>query len=253
LAARNARSAAERPDELKRSALRRLKITIRRLLRRGPVPPVVKAVRADSLTCIGEGALCDLYDRIVRLEAEGVGGVLIEAGCALGGSAIVMATAKAKSRPLYVYDVFGMIPPPSQKDGEDVHDRYEVIRSGKAEGIDGGKYYGYEADLLGKVAGNFRRHGVPVEDNDVHLVKGMFQDALHVRDKVALAHIDGDWYESVTICLQRIAPHLIPGGALVIDDYDYWSGCRAAVDKYFSDKKDAYEFALKAQLYVTRK
>jgi hypothetical protein len=28
----------------------------------------------------------------------------------------------------------------------------------------------------------------------------------------------------------------------VIDDYDAWSGCRMAVDEYFSDRRGAYEF-----------
>ena len=34
----------------------------------------------------------------------------------------------------------------------------------------------------------------------------------------------------------------MPGGVLVIDDYDSWSGCRRAVDEYFADKKDRFEW-----------
>ncbi len=163
-----------------------------------------------------------------------------------------MTAAKARSRPLFVYDVFGMIPAPSLRDGEDVHARYEVIRAGESPGIGGGTYYGYEDDLKGKVADNFYKYGFPPGEHNVRLVKGLFQDTLDVDDQVALAHIDADWYESVSTCLARIAPQLIPGGVLVIDDYDDWSGCRTAVDEYFSDKHDEYEFVRRSRLHVVR-
>src|SRR5205823_5477973 len=152
--------------------------------------------------------------RIKAIEKNGSSGILIEAGCALGGSAIVIASAKSKNRPLYVYDVFGMIPPPSENDDADVQERYSVIKSGQAKGIQGNRYYGYEDNLVDRVTGNFLRHGVPVEANNVHLVKGLFQDTLRVDEPVALAHLDGDWYESVMTCLQRIESHLTPNGVL---------------------------------------
>ena len=104
-----------------------------------------------------------------------------------------------------------------------------------------------------KCRSNFRRHGVPVETNNVHLVKGLFQETLRVDRPVALAHIDGDWFESVMTCLQRIEPHLTEDGIFVIDDYDDWSGCRKAVDHIFSDKHDRYEFIRKARLHIVRK
>jgi hypothetical protein len=216
-------------------------------------PPVVRAVRGDSLTYLSVDSLNDLYNGVARLERENFEGILVEAGCALGGSAIVIATAKSRERPLYVYDVFGMIPPPSDRDGEDVHQRYERIRNGTSRGIGGKTYYGYEQNLIEKVTDNFRKHSVPVEANNVHLVQGMFQDTLHVDDKVALAHIDGDWYESVMTCLQRIEPRLISGGVLVIDDYFQWSGCRTAVDEYFCDKQEGYDFIKKARLHIVRR
>jgi macrocin-O-methyltransferase TylF-like protien len=223
------------------------------LRRRKALPAVIEAVRKDSLSYLSEAALHDLHDEVTRFERDGAPGVLIEAGCALGGSAIVMTAAKAPTRPLFVYDVFGMIPAPSSKDGDDVHARYGIIRSGKSVGIGGGTYYGYEADLEEKVAGNFRRYGFLPEENNVHFVKGLFQDTLDVKGPVALAHVDADWYESVSTCLSRIAPQLIPDGVLVIDDYDDWSGCRTAVDEYFSDKHATYEFVQRSRLHIVRK
>jgi asparagine synthase (glutamine-hydrolysing) len=54
-------------------------------------------------------------------------------------------------------------------------------------------------------------------------------------------------------CLVRITPRLIPGGVLVIDDYDAWSGCRRAVDEYFADKRGAFSFTRKERLHVLRR
>ena len=217
------------------------------------LPSIVREVRADRLTYLNHAALNDLFERVKTLEKKGGDGILVEAGCALGGSAIVIASAKSTRRPFYVYDVFGMIPPPSEHDGADVQERYAVIKSGQSRGLKGDKYYGYEANLLDRVSDNFSRHGVPVEANNVHLVEGLFQETLRIDRPVALAHVDGDWFESVMTCLQRIEPHLTEDGILVIDDYDDWSGCRKAVDQYFSDKHDQYEFVRKARLHIVRK
>jgi len=219
---------------------------------RAPAPEIVRAVRADSLTFLEPEALSDLFEMIENYERNDMPGILIEAGCAAGGSSIVMAKAKSKQRPLHVYDVFGMIPPPSENDDKDVHDRYLVIRAGRAKGIGNRTYYGYEENLVAKVEKNFERHGVPLRQNNIQLIQGMFQDTLQVAEPVLLAHIDGDWCESVRVCLERISPALVSGGALVIDDYDAWSGCRKAVDDFFADKHDRFDFVKKSRLHIIR-
>jgi macrocin-O-methyltransferase TylF-like protien len=241
--------AAERESRVARMIRR----AVERLDLERPLAPVVRAVRADSLTYLNHANLNDLWRAVEALEAAGRPGILIEAGCAAGGSAIVMATAKTKARRLYVYDVFGMIPPPSANDGADVHQRYALIQSGRSRGLGPRKYYGYEENLLEKVTQSFARHGVPLDTNNICLVKGLFYDTIHPSGPVALAHLDGDWYESVRTCLERIEPHLVPGGVLVIDDYDNYSGCRSAVDEYFRDRGREYEFIHKSRLHIVRR
>jgi asparagine synthase (glutamine-hydrolysing) len=174
----------------------------------------------------------DLRDRARRMERLAVPGCFLEAGCALGGSAIMLAASKATDRALRVYDVFGTIPPPTEKDGVDVHDRYRTIAAGEAAGFHGELYYGYQQGLKDKVAAAFAEFGYPCKDHHIVLVEGLFEDTLRPAESVALAHIDGDWYESVKVCLERIWPVLSPGGVMVIDDYDAWSGCRTAVDEF---------------------
>ena len=217
------------------------------------VGQVIERVRSEKLTYLNVSALVDLHAAVKRLEERHVSGIFIETGCALGGSALVIAASKRAPRPLFLYDVFGMIPPPSAAEPPEVHERYRLIKSGQADGISGGRYYGYEDSLEKKVTGTFVRFGLKPESNVVFFVKGVYEETLHVNEAVALAHIDCDWYESVLTCLQRIEPRLSSGGVLVLDDYFCWPGCRRAVDEYFAAKMADYELQTKSRLHIVRR
>jgi hypothetical protein len=210
-------------------------------------------VKRDGLTYLEEPALVDLAETVSTLEREALPGLFIEAGCGLGGSALTVARFKDQTRPLYVYDVFGTIPPPSSDDGPDAHARYAVIRTGKAAGLAGGTYYGYQRNLKRIVESCFARYGLMVKTHNVHLVEGLYEDTLRAIGPVAFAHIDCDWYSSVMTCLRRIEPRVVSRGVLVIDDYNRWSGCRKAVDEYFGDKGHLYRFVRKSRLHIVRK
>ena len=80
----------------------------------------------------------------------------------------------------------------------------------------------------------------------------MFQDTITGDEPVALAHIDGDWYESVRTCLERIGPRLSPGGVMVIDDYFHWSGCRTAVDEFLAKHPDDYRTVRRTRLHIEK-
>jgi asparagine synthase (glutamine-hydrolysing) len=213
----------------------------------------VREVRKRRLTYLGYDALSDLERAVHRLEAAGVPGMIVEAGCALGGSTVVLGLAKRPDRPLRAYDVFGLIPPPSDADGADIQARYRAVVRGESRGIGGDKYYGYEDNLRDKVANTLRSFGLDLQAHRIELIQGLFQDTLRPAEPVALAHLDADWYESVRTCLERIEPRLSRGGVLVIDDYDHWSGCRKAVDEYFADKRDHYDFVRRARLHIVRR
>jgi hypothetical protein len=211
------------------------------------VEETIARVRRENLTYLKPENLREL----AAMVADAVPGLVVEAGTALGGSAIVMAAAKASERPMKVYDVFGTIPPPGEHDGPDVHRRYATIAAGEARGVGGETYYGYRSDLYREVAGAFDRLGVPAAEHNVELVQGLFEDTIDLDEPVAIAHLDGDWYESTMTCLERIAPLLPPGGRIVLDDYHAWSGCRAAVDEYFAGR-DGYRFEHRTRLHVVR-
>lgn len=193
---------------------------------------IIAKVREKKLTYLTERKLESIASTCLEIEQNQVPGDFIEAGCALGGSSIVIAHAKATGRKLFIYDVFGMIPPPTDMDTPDVHARYDVIKSGESNGIGGDRYYGYEENLQDLVTGNLESFGVDLDQRNVFLVKGLLQKTLDVRSPIAFAHIDVDWYEPVYTCLERIVPHLSVGGSVIIDDYYDWGGCRKAVDEY---------------------
>ena len=219
----------------------------------GSLGTTVRSVRAKKLTFLPTRKLNSLARLALQIEKEGIEGMLIEAGCALGGSAIVMTAAKDPARSLGVYDVFEMIPPPTEEDDEDVHKRYEIIKSGKAKGLGGKAYYGYRDDLYEAVEQAFSDEGYPINKNSVSLIKGLVQDTLAPEGPVALAHIDVDWYEPVMTCLERIEPLLSPGGYLVLDDYLIWSGSRKATDAYFEGRRKGFSFDTSSGSLVIRK
>ena len=212
----------------------------------------ILGVRRRHLTYLRIEDLCDLVELVLRYERQKTPGIMIEAGCATGGSAITLASAKNPERAFFVYDVFGMIPPPSSKDGDDVHGRYQNILTGQSKGIGNTDYYGYEPDLYNKVKHHFADFSYPVGEHNIHLVKGLYADTLTIDQPVVLAHIDCDWYESVMTCLKEIEPNLVPGGTFVIDDYDTWSGCKSAVDDYFADKRAEYTFSKHGRLHIVK-
>jgi hypothetical protein len=215
------------------------------------VEETIGRARAEHLTYLKPNHLRDLAAIVQELDRKQVPGLVIEAGTARGGSAIVMAAAKAPARPMKVYDVFGMIPPPGEQDGADVHQRYAEIAGGGAKGVGGDTYYGYRDDLYGEVTESFARLGVPVDENHVELIQGLFEDTIQLDEPVAFAHLDGDWYESTMTCLTRIAPLLVPGGRIVLDDYNAWSGCRTAVDEYFAGRA-GFRLRPGAKMHVIR-
>lgn len=189
---------------------------------------LIGRIRAENLTYLSDRKLASLVSTARALEEAGVPGAFMEAGCALGGSAILLASVKSNERPLNVYDVFG----PTQDDTPDVHERYQIIVHGESVGIGGDLYYGYQRDLYETVQRNFANFGIRLEPQSVSLIKGLVQDTLQPSGPIALAHIDVDWYEPVMTCLERVFPQLVVGGSIVLDDYHDWGGCRKATDEF---------------------
>ncbi|MCU4674605.1 TylF/MycF family methyltransferase [Catenovulum sp. 2E275] len=215
---------------------------------------LIHKIREDKLTYLTERKLFSIASTCRQIEAKGLPGQFIEAGCALGGSSILISSVKSCSRTMNIYDVFGMIPAPTQEDTKDVHERYKIISGGQAMGIQGDKYYGYEENLYDIVKNNLERFDIDCEQNNIRLIKGLVQDTLSLQDDVAFAHVDVDWYEPVTTCLERIFPRLVSGGSIILDDYHDWGGCKKATDKYLTKVSGQFHLNSSAgSLKITKK
>jgi asparagine synthase (glutamine-hydrolysing) len=174
--------------------------------------------------------MLSLVSEVKRVSNLGIKGDLAEFGIALGGSSIIIANLR-NNRKFAGYDVFGMIPAPTSKDGADAHSRYDVIATGNSTGLSGKQYYGYQSDLYTAVVTAFKRHGLPVDHVEISLHKGLFAETFKPSpsDRLAFAHIDCDWYEPVYYCLTNISSILSPGGTVIVDDFNDYEGCRTAV------------------------
>lgn len=214
---------------------------------------LVARVRAKGLTFLPMEKIAKIVRTVRRIEKAGLPGAFIEAGCAMGGSSIIIASCKSPERKLSVYDVFGMIPPPTVDDPEDVHLRYETIKSGKARGLSGQSYYGYREDLRAEVERNFCDFGIDTKATSVSLIEGLVQETLEVNERVAFAHIDVDWHDPVKVCLERIHPHLVIGGSIILDDYDDWGGCRKAVDTFLNQFGEQYVVDANHESFIVTK
>lgn len=213
-------------------------------LRTRRLRPDMRAVKRERLTYLSDEKLIRLKRAIDEVERRRVSGDILEFGVALGGSGIVLAALARDGRRFHGYDVFGMIPPPtSSKDDDKSRARYKVIESGGSSGLGQDEYYGYRQDLIGDVKASFARYGRPVDGTSILLHQGLFEDTWRnsgVR-KVALAHIDCDWYDPVKFCLEAIANIVSIGGVIIIDDYHDYGGCKVAVDE-FIEANSGYSF-----------
>lgn len=210
----------------------RIKLQSEHSLRQCPDLPLISKIKDKNLTYLSASKLASISTTCRNIEKQALEGYFIEAGCALGGSSILIGSLKSPHRHLNVYDVFGLIPSPTEDDPSDVQQRYQTIIAGKSVGIGGDKYYGYEDNLEEKVKNNFTDFGLDLRTRNIHLIKGLLQDTMQLDSEVAFAHIDVDWYDPVKTSLERIFPRLVIGGSIILDDYHDWGGCRKAVDEF---------------------
>jgi O-methyltransferase len=222
-----------------------------RLRARRRLSPTARRVIDERLTYLSAGKLANLEWCAREVQRHDVPGDVVEAGVALGGSAIALADRLTPERAFDGYDVFGTIPPPSERDGADAHERYDVIAAGGSTGIGGDPYYGYVDDLYDRVVASFRAHGVEPGER-VRLHRGLFENTLHPSGALALVHIDSDWYDPVRLCLERTYPHLSPGAFVVLDDYHDYDGCRTATDEFLADHADLVPVRDRGNLVLRR-
>ena len=186
-------------------------------------------LKRSNKTFLSWSKLSNLVESFHRLRKRWPGKSLhaSEFGVGRGGSAMLLGWLVGRyGGTITLYDVFGRIPAPTEKDGESARQRYEIILHREDQ-----EYYGNVPGLLDLVLSEIGR--VCAQDR-IDAVQGRYEDVLplHTSGKTFdLVHIDCDWYESSKAVLGYLKDHLAPGAILQIDDYGYWQGSRQAFDE----------------------
>jgi hypothetical protein len=184
-------------------------------------------------TMVNSFKLRNVWELARAADNRRLAGAFVECGVWRGGAAALMAySAKiAKSERLtWLFDSFEGLPEPSARDGPDAANYAHARASGSLIPI------GQCVATVEEVAEIFRKLGI--DRTRTRIVAGWFQDTVTARaptvGPIALLRLDVDWYESTRICLEGLYDSVVSGGYVVLDDYDFWKGSRAAVDEFFA-------------------
>lgn len=174
-------------------------------------------------TMCSNARLRGLYSALRDVVSRDIPGDVVECGTAQGGSAALMALTLRRlgaQRKLWLFDTFEGLPAPTSQDPD-----FELADL----------FTGTCIGSLDEVRELFHRLNVA---DDVEFVKGLFQETLPVApmSQIAVLHIDGDWYESVKVCLEGLYDRVVPRGVIQLDDYGYWKGARKAVDEFLDQR-----------------
>jgi len=158
-------------------------------------------------TVSSNARLRGLYRAVRHVVTENILGDIVECGAGRGGSAALLGLTLKQldaQRTLWVFDTFEGLPPPTLDDPD-----FEMAK----------RYTGACRGDLDEVVALFERLGI-------------FALPASGVEKIGVLHIDGDWYESVKVCLEHLYDRVTSGGIIQIDDYGHWAGARKAVDEF---------------------
>jgi O-methyltransferase len=173
-------------------------------------------------TMVGLPRLRKLVELTKKADETETPGDIVECGTCNGGSGALLALSAMPSpfrRRIFLLDSFEGLPAPGDLDGPEARE-----------------WTGACGSNLDNVRTVLRESGVPEER--VTIVKGWFRDTLPRLgvERIALLHIDADWYDSVRLVLRSLYDRVEPGGFVVLDDYGYWKGCRQAAHEFLDER-----------------
>jgi O-methyltransferase len=206
----------------------------------------------------------EIVDRFKDVE-----GAVVECGVWRGGMIASIAEILGDARSYYLFDSFEGLPPAGELDGEKAKE-YQ-------KDVDAPDYYDNCAAEIGfaevamKMAGacdvtlvkgwfentvgvtEIRRHRKTDSENLGESATGSLVStpSTYIADSssstetrspsdsqsIAVLRLDGDWYDSTMVCLNNLYDKVVPGGVIILDDYDYWEGCTRAVHDFLSARK----------------
>lgn len=185
-------------------------------------------LRAKPNTMIPYPLLKRMRQILIELDVRGLPGSVVQFGVWKGGSAAVLARAEraGTQREFWLFDSWKGQPKPSTIDISEAGDSGWV-----------GQFPASEAEVHTLLFEEFR-----LDPSRIRLVPGWFEETIPTWmervGRIAFLHIDCDFYEPVRLCLREGFARLSPGGAIVVDDYGAWVGCKKAVDEFLAEHSD---------------
>lgn len=177
----------------------------------------------------GVKALENAFDIIYEVEKKNIEGAIVECGVAEGGTSAMMAiTSKlftSNIRQKWMFDSYEGLPDPTEDDY--INGKTGVFIRPLPKG-----------SCLGTVeqVSELIFHHLGFPDNEIHLIKGWFQDTLPIYKnkigKIAVLRLDGDWYESTIVPLKNLFDLVVCGGYVIVDDYATCYGSKKALDEF---------------------
>ena len=198
---------------------KRLLAQVLRRVQKTPLLPEIKCVRPYTM---GESdALNNLFRLGQQVARSGIPGDHVECGTYHGGSAAATALGLGpKIRIMWLYDSFEGLPEPKAVDGPGA-----VQWTGGCVGT---------VERLHEILAH-----INVPKHHINVRKGWFQDTFcaPLPEKIALLHIDADWYDSVKLALDTFYDRVAEGGIIILDDFGFWEGCREAFFDFCAQRK----------------
>ena len=144
-------------------------------------------------------------------------GDVVELGCYKGLTSLEMQRTLMGIKKLYLYDSFAGLPPKVAQDQSPAGIQFKE-----------GELPASKQDVINL----FKKSGLPMPS----IKKAWFSDLTcqDLPEHIALAFLDGDFYQSITDSLKLIWPKLSKGAVVLVDDYQNAAlpGVQKAVDEW---------------------
>jgi hypothetical protein len=190
---------------------------------------LIEEIIGKSRTLISRERLINVHDKCNLFNNTNLS--FVECGVAKGGCLALMAAMSGVNNKVFGYDSFEGMPNIVEQDLDISYNKIPieyVIGFNFSQGIE-------------SVFETFNT--LNLNGQNVTIVKGFFQDIfltnkyIDLMGDIAILRLDGDWYDSTKVCLDKLYDKVIVGGIIMIDDYGFWVGAKRATDKFREERK----------------
>jgi O-methyltransferase len=204
-----------------------MKKTIMKILNNDKTPAIPdissiqkKIALLNNYSMSGSNVLRKLYTIGTDIISRNIDGAFVECGVYNGGSAGAISLAlKNSKKHIWLYDSFEGMPETKEIDGN------------------------FAKQYVGLTVGNVEKVKecmdiAEIEQDFYTIRKGWFEKSFELPrpENISILHVDCDWYDSVLITLNTFYDSIQDGGAIIIDDFGHFEGCREAVYDFIKSK-----------------